>query len=178
MLLKSFCLKYAENDEKVKHLFIKNLRSAVSVPFLVVNTSRETEIDCSISEDQFEYHLKFNREFELQDEWEILKRLGLADATNAENLLPPKLRHFLRLGNYGSGNTDQSNGSNNMPGSNTLAASNSLTGSNSLAGSSNLTGSNLTTSNNSDSQIELIELSDPAKDIKVETNVSRSLFSE
>ena len=150
----------------------------MSVPFLVVNTSRETEIDCSISEDQFEYHLKFNREFELQDEWEILKRLGLADATNAENLLPPKLRHFLRLGNYGSGNTDQSNGSNNMPGSNTLAGSNSLTGSNSLAGSNNLTGSNLTTSNNSDSQIELIELSDPAKDIKVETNVSRSLFSE
>ena len=82
------------------------------------------------------------------------------------------LRHFLRLGNYGSGNTDQSNGSNNMPGANTLAGSNSLTGSNSLAGS------NLTTSNNSDSQIELIELSDPAKDIKVETNVSRSLFSE
>ena len=70
----------------------------MNLPFIVVNMARETEIDCSISEDQFEYHLKFSREFELHDELEILKRLGLADATNAENLLPPKLRHFLRLG--------------------------------------------------------------------------------
>ena len=70
----------------------------MSLPFIVVNMARETEIDCSISEDQFEYHLKFSQEFELHDELEILKRLGLADAANAESLLPPKLRHFLRLG--------------------------------------------------------------------------------
>ena len=131
------------------------------MPFIVVNMARETEIDCSISEDQFEYHLKFSREFELHDELEILKRLGLADATNAENLLPPKLRHFLRLGqNYAKSSTDK-----NSTISTTVSSTNSSTHQNS-------------SQNNSDHQIELIEMSDSAKEVKLETNVSRSLFNE
>jgi len=138
-------------------------KSAVNLPFIVVNMARETEIDCSISEDQFEYHLKFSREFELHDELEILKRLGLADATNAENLLPPKLRHFLRLGqNYAKNATDK-----NSTISTTVSSTNS-----SKFGDQN------SSQNNSDHQIELIEMSDSAKEVKLETNVSRSLFNE
>ena len=70
-------------------------RSSVSLPFICVSTSRDTEIDCSISDDQSEYHLKFNKEFELHDDIEVLSRLGLTDAAGAEELLPNKLRHFL-----------------------------------------------------------------------------------
>ena len=70
-------------------------RSSVTLPFICVSTSRDTEIDCSISDDQSEYHLKFNKEFELHDDIEVLSRLGLTDAAGAEELLPNKLRHFL-----------------------------------------------------------------------------------
>lgn len=71
-------------------------RSSVTLPFICVSTSRDTEIDCSISDDQSEYHLKFNKEFELHDDIEVLSRLGLTDAAGAEELLPNKLRHFLQ----------------------------------------------------------------------------------
>ena len=142
-------------------LILSPFRSAVSLPFIVVNMARDTEIDCSISEDQFEYHLKFSQEFELHDELEILKRLGLADATNAESLLPPKLRHFLRLGNYTKSTLDK-----NIT-TTTSSSSTNLTS----------TSSQNSSQNNSDHQIELIELSE-AKDIKLEKTVSRSLFAE
>jgi len=118
--------------------------------------ARDTEIDCSISEDQFEYHLKFSNEFELHDELEILKRLGLADAQNAESLLPPKLRHFLRLGNYSKSSLDK-----NLTSSSTLSSTLSTNSS----------------QDNSDHQIELIEINE-TKEVKIEKNVSRSLFSE
>ena len=39
--------------------------------------------------------MKFNKEFELHDDIEVLSRLGLTDAAGAEELLPNKLRHFL-----------------------------------------------------------------------------------
>lgn len=71
-------------------------QSSVTLPFICVSTSRDTEIDCSISDDQSEYHLKFNKEFELHDDIEVLSRLGLTDAAGAEELLPNKLRHFLQ----------------------------------------------------------------------------------
>jgi hypothetical protein len=119
--------------------------------------ARDTEIDCSISDDQFEYHLKFSQEFELHDELEILKRLGLAEPENAESLLPPKLRHFLRVGNYGKSAPDKN-------------ATTSTLSSNNMSSSQN--------SSQNNSEIELIELNETHKDIKLEHNVSRSLFAE
>ena len=80
---------------KIHVLFFFYFRSSVTLPFICVSTSRDTEIDCSISDDQSEYHLKFNKEFELHDDIEVLSRLGLTDAAGAEELLPNKLRHFL-----------------------------------------------------------------------------------
>ena len=90
-------------------------RSSVTLPFICVSTSRDTEIDCSISDDQSEYHLKFNKEFELHDDIEVLSRLGLTDAAGAEELLPNKLRHFLQ-------NTSKSVNSVSTSGTTTTAA--------------------------------------------------------
>ena len=125
--------------------------------------SRETKIDCSISEDQFEYHIKFNKCFELHDELEILKErvlfldfilfflyflitlkklLGLADPQNAELMLPKKLRHYLS-------NEPQ------MGGSSSLSASltSRLSSNHSIASDSTTMNSS-----NNDHNVELVEI--------------------
>ena len=77
-----------------------------------MTTSNDTEVDCSISRDRSEYQLKFSSEFELHDDIEgklelsmnltnlhiyiVLARLGLTEPTGADQLLPNKLRHFLK----------------------------------------------------------------------------------
>ncbi|EFN88707.1 Transcription factor Dp-1 [Harpegnathos saltator] len=52
--------------------------SAIQLPFLIVNTSKKTVIDCSISNDKTEYLFNFNDKFEIHDDIEVLKQMGLA----------------------------------------------------------------------------------------------------
>lgn len=52
--------------------------SIIRLPFIVVNTSKSTVIDCSISDDKSEYLFNFDRTFEIHDDIEVLKRMGLA----------------------------------------------------------------------------------------------------
>ena len=47
------------------------------LPFIIVNTSKETVIDCSISNDKREYLFNFDDTFEIHDDMEVLKRMGL-----------------------------------------------------------------------------------------------------
>ena len=42
-----------------------------------MNTSKETVIDCSISNDKREYLFNFDDTFEIHDDMEVLKRMGL-----------------------------------------------------------------------------------------------------
>lgn len=145
-------------DEKEK----KHSKAVVQLPFIVVNMSRETKIDCSISEDQFEYHIKFNKCFELHDELEILKLLGLADPQNAELMLPKKLQHYL-------------SSEPQMGGSSSLSAS--LT---SRLSSNHSIGSDSTTMNSSNNEhnvelVEICEIPEIANVVKTETvETSRS----
>ncbi|KAK0407519.1 hypothetical protein QR680_019239 [Steinernema hermaphroditum] len=48
------------------------------LPYIIVNTSKKTVIDCSISHDKTEYLFNFDQPFEIHDDIEVLKRLGLA----------------------------------------------------------------------------------------------------
>lgn len=145
-------------EEKEK----KHSKAVVQLPFIVVNMSRETKIDCSISEDQFEYHIKFNKCFELHDELEILKLLGLADPQNAELMLPKKLRHYL-------------SSEPQMGGSSSLSAS--LT---SRLSSNHSIASDSTTMNSSNNEhnvelVEICEIPEIANVVKTETvETSRS----
>ncbi|CBY20527.1 unnamed protein product [Oikopleura dioica] len=147
-------------DEKEK----KHSKAVVQLPFIVVNMSRETKIDCSISEDQFEYHIKFNKCFELHDELEILKErlLGLADPQNAELMLPKKLQHYL-------------SSEPQMGGSSSLSAS--LT---SRLSSNHSIASDSTTMNSSNNEhnvelVEICEIPEIANVVKTETvETSRS----
>ncbi|XP_038598976.1 transcription factor Dp-2 isoform X4 [Tachyglossus aculeatus] len=65
--------------------------STIQLPFIIVNTSKRTVIDCSISSDKFEYLFNFDNTFEIHDDIEVLKRMGMsfgleAGQCSAENL--------------------------------------------------------------------------------------------
>ncbi|ELV11810.1 Transcription factor Dp-1 [Tupaia chinensis] len=50
--------------------------SSIHLPFLIVNTSKHTVINCSISSDKFKYLFNFDNTFEIHTE--VLKRMGMA----------------------------------------------------------------------------------------------------
>ena len=52
--------------------------TTIQLPFLVVNTNKKTVIDCSISSDKMEYLFTFDDTFEIHDDIEVLKRMGMA----------------------------------------------------------------------------------------------------
>ncbi|XP_072263763.1 transcription factor Dp-2 isoform X1 [Pyxicephalus adspersus] len=54
------------------------INSTIKLPFIIVNTSKKTVIDCSISSDKFEYLFNFDNTFEIHDDIEVLKRMGMS----------------------------------------------------------------------------------------------------
>ncbi|KAM5292036.1 transcription factor Dp-2 isoform 3-T3 [Ctenodactylus gundi] len=54
------------------------VNSTIHLPFIIINTSRKTVIDCSISSDKFEYLFNFDNTFEIHDDIEVLKRMGMS----------------------------------------------------------------------------------------------------
>nr|XP_028587018.1 transcription factor Dp-2 isoform X1 [Podarcis muralis]XP_028587019.1 transcription factor Dp-2 isoform X1 [Podarcis muralis]XP_028587021.1 transcription factor Dp-2 isoform X1 [Podarcis muralis] len=82
------------------------LNSTIQLPFLVINTSKSTVIDCSISPDKFEYLFNFDSTFEIHDDTEVLKRMGMslgletgkcssADLRAAKSLVPKALESYV-----------------------------------------------------------------------------------
>lgn len=49
----------------------------IELPFLVISTNRKTVIDCNISNDKLEYLFNFDQAFEIRDEVDTLKKMGL-----------------------------------------------------------------------------------------------------
>ncbi|BFZ06138.1 hypothetical protein BsWGS_09177 [Bradybaena similaris] len=80
--------------------------SAIQLPFIIVNTSKQTVIDCSISNDKYEYLFKFDNTFEIHDDIEVLKRMGMAfglergqctsqDLARASKMVPKSLEPYV-----------------------------------------------------------------------------------
>ncbi|CAB3231092.1 unnamed protein product [Arctia plantaginis] len=80
--------------------------SAIHLPFIVVNTSDKALIDCSISNDKTEYMFNFNKRFQIHDDIDILKRMGLLfgldkgecseeDIERAKNMVPKSLKSYV-----------------------------------------------------------------------------------
>uniref|UniRef100_A0A3Q2ZRP7 Transcription factor n=1 Tax=Kryptolebias marmoratus TaxID=37003 RepID=A0A3Q2ZRP7_KRYMA len=80
--------------------------SIIHLPFIIVNTSKKTVIDCSISNDKFEYLFNFDSMFEIHDDIEVLKRMGMAcglevgkcsaeDLKVARSLVPKALEPYV-----------------------------------------------------------------------------------
>lgn len=80
--------------------------SAIHLPYIIVNTSKKTVIDCSISNDKFEYLFNFDNTFEIHDDIEVLKRMGMAyslekgqcdplDVEKAKRMVPKALEAYV-----------------------------------------------------------------------------------
>ncbi|XP_018615005.1 transcription factor Dp-1b [Scleropages formosus] len=66
--------------------------SVIHLPFIIVNTSKKTVIDCSISNDKFEYLFNFDNMFEIHDDIEVLKRMGMACGLEVGKCSPEDLK--------------------------------------------------------------------------------------
>ncbi|CAM4506509.1 unnamed protein product [Leuciscus chuanchicus] len=64
----------------------------IHLPFIIINTSKRTVIDCSISNDKFEYLFNFDSMFEIHDDVEVLKRMGLAFGLESGRCNPEQLK--------------------------------------------------------------------------------------
>ncbi|CAL8097449.1 unnamed protein product [Calicophoron daubneyi] len=84
----------------------KTRTEKIPLPFLVISTNRKTVIDCNISNDKLEYLFNFDQAFEIRDEVDTLKRMGLMlhlgtiHCTQEEynqclELVPPSLRFYV-----------------------------------------------------------------------------------
>ncbi|KAK7075246.1 Transcription factor dpl-1 [Halocaridina rubra] len=80
--------------------------SAIQLPFIIVNTSKKTIIDCAISSDKTEYLFNFDDTFEIHDDIEVLKRMGMAlgleraecsqsDLERAKSMVPKALENYV-----------------------------------------------------------------------------------
>ncbi|XP_022914156.1 transcription factor Dp-1 isoform X2 [Onthophagus taurus] len=80
--------------------------SYIQLPFIVLNTDKKTVIDCSISPDKTEYMFQFNDRFEVNDDCEVLKEIGLLrgldkgecseeDLEYLKSLVPKALRDYI-----------------------------------------------------------------------------------
>merc|ERR1711976_1115459 len=90
--------------------------SAIQLPFIMGNTSKKTVIDRSISNDKMEYLFNFDNTFEIHDDMEVLKRMGLSlglekgqvsteNLAKARTMVPRALEQYVvQLAEKGPGN--------------------------------------------------------------------------
>ncbi|XP_032591475.1 transcription factor Dp isoform X2 [Drosophila grimshawi] len=89
--------------------------SSIQLPFIIVNTHKSTRINCSVTNDKSEYIFKFDNTFEMHDDIEVLKRMGLllgldkgeCTGENIEQVkswVPPNLAKYVEA--YGTGKID------------------------------------------------------------------------
>ncbi|XP_023013729.1 transcription factor Dp [Leptinotarsa decemlineata] len=71
--------------------------SYIQLPFIVVNTNKKTIINCSISNDKMEYLFQFNDKFEINDDVEILKSIGMLSGLETGNCTPENLEKMKNL---------------------------------------------------------------------------------
>lgn len=69
----------------------------IFLPFIAVNTNKDTVIQCEMSEDRQDIFFNFSAPFEINDDTEILRRLGLHQAPYHElkQMVPEKLLSYL-----------------------------------------------------------------------------------
>lgn len=65
------------NRETEKNYGTPPTNSCIQLPFIVVNTNKKTTINCSISNDKMEYLFQFSDKFEINDDVDILKSIGM-----------------------------------------------------------------------------------------------------
>ncbi|XP_036334057.1 transcription factor Dp isoform X1 [Rhagoletis pomonella] len=100
------------NKEAERQGNVPTPNSSIQLPFIIVNTHKSTKINCSVTNDKSEYIFKFDDQFEMHDDAEVLKRMGLLggldkgqcsheEIERAKNLVPPNFEKYIEA--YGNG---------------------------------------------------------------------------
>ncbi|XP_063061713.1 transcription factor Dp-2 isoform X2 [Engraulis encrasicolus] len=140
--------------------------SVIQLPFLIFNTDQRTVIDCSISSDKCEYLFNFDNTFEIHDDIEVLKRMGMSlglengscstDSLGlARSLLPKSLQCYV---------TAMARNSNRMPLSHTSSLPGDLDCTSSLSGGRSYSHSSTAPSHASESRSSFNEEEDDDED--------------
>jgi len=76
-----------ENEEQRK----------IPLPFIIINTHMATVIQCEMTEDRSDVFFNFSNQFELKDDNDILKRMGLQQASEeeVESFVPENVRKYV-----------------------------------------------------------------------------------
>ncbi|WKY06466.1 hypothetical protein Q1695_006563 [Nippostrongylus brasiliensis] len=64
------------------------------LPFVIINTSKNTTVDCAVSGDRSEFLFNFDQSFEVHDDFEALKRLGFSYGLEHNYLNPEMMEHI------------------------------------------------------------------------------------
>nr|CDJ84513.1 Transcription factor E2F dimerisation partner (TDP) and Transcription factor DP domain containing protein [Haemonchus contortus] len=64
------------------------------LPFVIINTSKNTTVDCAVSGDRSEFLFNFDQSFEVHDDFEALKRLGYSYGLEHNTLNPEMMEHI------------------------------------------------------------------------------------
>ncbi|XP_031640906.1 transcription factor Dp [Contarinia nasturtii] len=111
----SFKSLVTRNKEAEERGLVPSNKSAIQLPFITVSTHKKTQINCSVSEDKSEYFFSFDDKFEIHDDIEVLKRMGLLlgldkgqctfeDIQRAKTMVPKSFQRYIEL--YGKGKDD------------------------------------------------------------------------
>jgi len=70
----------------------------IPLPFIIVNTRKETVIDCEMAEDRQEIFFNFSAPFEIHDDTEVLTRMHMqhCDSAQLHSLVPDELFDFTK----------------------------------------------------------------------------------
>lgn len=55
------------------------------LPFLIINTDKDTNVECSVSSDKSEFLFSFDKKFQIHDDFEVLKKMKLACGLDTGN---------------------------------------------------------------------------------------------
>eukprot|EP00762_Andalucia_godoyi_P003427 ANDGO_04280.mRNA.1 Transcription factor Dp len=75
---------YRRNEESPRVASLP-AEAKISLPFIVLSTRRETQIDCEMAEDRSEIFFNFSQSFQIHDDGEILRMLGYFGANQGPN---------------------------------------------------------------------------------------------
>lgn len=64
------------------------------LPYIIISMDKKTLVECAIAPDKSEYWFNFDRPFEIHDDIEVLKRLGLAYGIDRGEVKPEKIAHI------------------------------------------------------------------------------------
>eukprot|EP00557_Chaetoceros_sp_GSL56_P005122 CAMPEP_0176499668 /NCGR_PEP_ID=MMETSP0200_2-20121128/13062_1 /TAXON_ID=947934 /ORGANISM="Chaetoceros sp., Strain GSL56" /LENGTH=331 /DNA_ID=CAMNT_0017898127 /DNA_START=73 /DNA_END=1068 /DNA_ORIENTATION=- len=97
LLVQNVCFQNLENRNKRMKLYEKSKEEdRIPLPFIVVNAAENAVIQCEMNQDQTDVMFDFDVPFEINDDNEILKKLGMSQASyqDLETLLPRDIFNY------------------------------------------------------------------------------------